>query len=228
MSGHFKNHIKFQIFAWIDAINRGYTGLSGDHATIPNLAYYLVTDGDYREERIGEEFLRSQYRRPTTDVIRFVKRDLSQRIQKYPPNLFSEEKIKKTESNHVTLQKGLEQRHVQTTAYALTANGKRELDRLRDSLELKQQLIEERETVSHQSGDVKWVTVEWKIKDEYTREVHGHTNDDPIPVDKLEIPKKEIWGWETTSITVPHLQVYSSRNNDTPVLSSALVNRLQQ
>lgn len=215
----FKNHRKYQLLKWIAALEDGYSDLSTCPPTAPNLAYYLISDADYRTQAINEKF--NRFRQSKKEVLTFIKNDISRRMQQYAPELFDQYAVRKTEENHITLSEGIETRKVTTTSYALSSRGRSALNSLEQTISDKQDLIT---TVNHKRARSRGQSVIFEIVDPRTKlkpepfdELQNLDNPYDIQIDKFVIPHEGSYSWETQTVTVPHVKFQHSES-DTLIL----------
>jgi len=145
-----------------------------------------------------------------------VKRDLTRQFEQYNPNLFEERTISKTKQNHKTLQEGLENRRVSTTAYYLTETGENKLDWLSNCINAKQNLIKTQKIEYHKSDNVKRIKTKTVLKDRYIDHIEFSKGEE-IPVDKIIIPDPDFGMLSTAVKKVPHIEITDSES-DTPTI----------
>lgn len=212
----FRKHRKYQLLKWIEAFDQDIPDLSEYHPTASNLAYFLITETDYRQAKLEEEFQRREVRRPSKEVFQYVKRDLTRRFEQYNPNLFEKTTVSKTERNHKTLEKGLEDRKVSTTAYYLSETGENKLDWLSDRIAAKQNLVETQKTNYQLSDGLNKTKIITVLKNTYV-DYFEYSKGEKIPIDKIEIPDLDSYFLSTDVKKVPRIAITDSES-DTPTI----------
>lgn len=207
MDQFFRTHRQYQLLAWIDALESGYRrrddpgSLRSDDCdrppTVPNLAYYLVTEGAYRRAAVIEQFGRRALRGSLdTGLFRHVKRDITRHLRQYNPGWFDDRSVRKSPENHVTIYEDIETRRVTTTAYPLSASGETRLERLAAAIEHKRDLPE--------SGPA--LTVD------------GITRWEDLEHDSFTVPVEQRVDWTVREYTVPRIRLIDTDRDSPPTL----------
>ena len=231
MNQMFRTHRLYQLLSWIDALSRGYDVLrySQDipedrvvdkvhhEPTASNIAYYLLHDGDYKEEPPIDRFASWEGQDGYGPAFTEVKNDVTRYLEQYPADLFSTESVRKTPDTHPALADGHESRRVKTTAYYLSARGRERLAQLQERMEYKRQLVTRNTSVTGRIGRVRVVSEDISVDPDAAHSVAGLDDSETVEIDSVTVP---IAGrnWSTKTYSLPHIAVRDASHDSVPTI----------
>lgn len=227
----FRNHRLHQVLSWVDALSRGYDTpdsrqvsaenpiWDGPHRTptVSNLAYYLLTDAEYNQDTLKDQFSRHEVLGdPTKNMFKYVKQDITRHLTQYPSDLFTNKRVQKTPKNHPSFDDGFESRQVKAKAYYLTERGRNRLAELTDLIQFKSELVTTKQTKRSRDRRVSLVNKEHCLTGEAIDHIVGEVSSKSVEIDLITVPVKERWDWELKTYTLPHISVVDRTRDTTP------------
>ncbi len=227
----FRTHRLYQLLSWIDALGRGYDAprYSQDipedrvvdkvhhEPTASNIAYYLLHDGDYKQEPPIDRFASWDRRDVYKPVFTEVKNDVTRYLEQYPADLFSTESVRKTPDTHPALADGHESRRVKTTAYYLSARGRERLAQLQERMEYKRQLVTKNTFVTGLFENKIVISKDISVDPDAARPVAGLDDPETIEIDSVTVPIADR-NWSTETYSLPHIAVRDASHDPVPTI----------